>query len=76
MMSMMARRSNPCSARSRLHSSHSLATEPTIRRASTAPSLSAILESDADQHSYDLAYYWYDYPDTTFWLWPLLDPVL
>ncbi len=22
---------------------------------------------------YDLAYFWYDYPDTKFWLWPLLD---
>jgi ABC-type transport system substrate-binding protein len=24
-------------------------------------------------HEYDLAYYWYDYPDPTFWLWPILD---
>ncbi len=24
-------------------------------------------------HDYDLAYYWYDYPDPTFSLWPMLD---
>ena len=24
-------------------------------------------------HEYDLAYFWYDYPDPTFWLWPMLD---
>ncbi len=28
----------------------------------------------AKDREYDLAYYWYDYPDPTFWLWPLLDP--
>jgi peptide/nickel transport system substrate-binding protein len=29
------------------------------------------VEGDQD---YELAYYWYDYPDQTYWLWPLLDP--
>ena len=43
MMSMMARRSSPCSTRSRVHSPHSPAMEPTIRLASTTPSPSAIL---------------------------------
>ena len=42
-MSMMARRSSRCSTRSPVHSPPSSAMEPTIRRASTAPSPSAIL---------------------------------
>jgi ABC-type oligopeptide transport system substrate-binding subunit len=25
-------------------------------------------------HSYDLAYYWYDFPDESLWLMPLLGP--
>ena len=28
------------------------------------------VEGDQD---YELAYYWHDYPDQTYWLWPLLD---
>jgi peptide/nickel transport system substrate-binding protein len=27
-----------------------------------------------ERHDYDLAYYSWDYPDETYWLWPLLDP--
>lgn len=26
------------------------------------------------EHDYDLAYYCWDYPDETYWLWPLFDP--
>ena len=26
-----------------------------------------------EEQNFELAYYWYDYPDPTFWLWPLLD---
>jgi ABC-type oligopeptide transport system substrate-binding subunit len=25
-------------------------------------------------HDYELAYYWYDFPDESYWLWPLFDP--
>ncbi|HKB36715.1 MAG TPA: ABC transporter substrate-binding protein, partial [Gemmataceae bacterium] len=25
-------------------------------------------------HNYELAYYWYDFPGPTYWLWPLFDP--
>jgi ABC-type oligopeptide transport system substrate-binding subunit len=33
------------------------------------------LRSDVElAHDYDLAYYWYDFPDETFWLMPLLGP--
>jgi ABC-type oligopeptide transport system substrate-binding subunit len=33
------------------------------------------LHRDVEQtHEYDLAYYHYDYPDETYWLWPLFDP--
>lgn len=35
------------------------------------------LRQDVEQtQSYDLAYYHYDYPDETYWLWPLLGPPL
>jgi ABC-type transport system substrate-binding protein len=27
-----------------------------------------------DSHNYELAYYYYDFPDHTYWLWPLLGP--
>jgi ABC-type transport system substrate-binding protein len=33
------------------------------------------LRRDVEElHAYDLAYYSWDYPDETYWLWPLLDP--
>ncbi len=33
------------------------------------------LREDVEQtQSYDLAYYHYDFPDETYWLWPLLGP--
>jgi ABC-type transport system substrate-binding protein len=33
------------------------------------------LREDIEQtHSYELAYYWYDFPDESFWLFPLLGP--
>lgn len=35
------------------------------------------LRKDVEQtQSYALAYYWYDFPDETFWLWPLFAPRL
>ncbi len=36
--------------------------------------LDILREDVAKDHDYDLAYYWHDYPDPTFWLWPILDP--
>jgi ABC-type transport system substrate-binding protein len=34
-----------------------------------------LLRQDVEQaQSYDLAYYHYDFPDETYWLWPLLGP--
>jgi peptide/nickel transport system substrate-binding protein len=34
-----------------------------------------VLRRDVEElHDYDLAYYSWDYPDETYWLWPLLDP--
>ena len=27
-----------------------------------------------ERHEYHLAYYSWDYPDESYWLWPLLDP--
>src|SRR5262249_2585044 len=32
------------------------------------------LHEEVVDQDYELAYYWYDYPDQTYWLWPLLDP--
>jgi peptide/nickel transport system substrate-binding protein len=26
------------------------------------------------EHDYQLAYYWWDHPDDSYWLWPLFDP--
>jgi ABC-type transport system substrate-binding protein len=33
-----------------------------------------LLRRDVEWHDYDLAYYAWDYPDDTYWLWPLFDP--
>ncbi|MBI1915468.1 MAG: hypothetical protein HYS12_12140 [Planctomycetes bacterium] len=32
-----------------------------------------LVEDVEAEQDFELAYYWYDYPDPTFWLWPLLD---
>lgn len=32
------------------------------------------LRRHVDERDYDLAYYSWDYPDETYWLWPLFDP--
>ena len=40
-------------------------------RGLTSRKLHEDVEGDQD---FELAYYWYDYPDQTYWLWPLLDP--
>ena len=31
-------------------------------------------EDVEDTHSYELAYYWYDFPSDAYWIWPLFDP--
>ncbi|MCI0356290.1 MAG: hypothetical protein L0099_14805, partial [Acidobacteria bacterium] len=39
------------------------------------PCTQAKLRQDVEVgHQYDLAYYCWDYPDHTIWLWPLFDP--
>jgi len=32
------------------------------------------LREDVEKQNFELAYYWYDFPDETFWLMPLLGP--
>jgi peptide/nickel transport system substrate-binding protein len=34
----------------------------------------ALREAVEETHSYDLAYYYYDFPSDAYWLWPLFDP--
>lgn len=32
------------------------------------------LREDVRRHDYELAYWWYDFPGETYWVWPLFDP--